>query len=117
MALTKVLNTIIPANTVNAAGATTTGTSVEVKYGTTLTIKITNGATAPTLPANAYIYTSGDNVNWKFFTVVGGPTGISGVNEFPVIFGLETMYVNVVVKDNTGQSVTCETFAQVTTAI
>jgi hypothetical protein len=114
MASTKALSTIIAAATSNAAAATTTGAVIDltVKYSALLTIKITNGATAPTLPANAYVYVSGDNVNFKLFQKIGGDTVNASVNEWAVDVPVATMYVRVDVKDNTAQAVTCEAFAQ-----
>lgn len=115
MAATKSLSTIIAAATSNAATGTTTGSVVDLttKYGAIATIKITNGATAPTLAANAYVYTSGDNTNFKLLMKLGGDTVINSVNEWAIEIPTPTMYVRVDVKDNTAQAVTCEAFAQV----
>ena len=115
MAATKSLSTIIASATSNAAAATSTGTPVDLttKYGAIVTVKITNGATAPTLAANAYIYTSGDNTNYKLMQKLGGDTVINSVNEWTIEIPTPAMYVRVDVKDNTAQAVTCEAFAQV----
>jgi hypothetical protein len=119
MAATKALSTIIAAATSNAAGGTTTGTAVDLttKYGALVTIKLTNGATGPTVAPKAYVYTSGDNTNYKLFYTIGGDTTASSVNEFAIDIPPSVMYVRVDVKDNTVQPVTCEAFAQVLTAI
>lgn len=119
MAATKALSTIIAAATSNAATSTTTGTVVNLTtaYGALVTIKITNGGTGPTVAPNAYIYTSGDNVNFKLFYTMGGDTTLNSVTERAVRIPPEAMYVRVDVKDNTGQAVTCEAFAQVLTGV
>lgn len=117
MALTKALSTIIAAGTSNAAGATTTGTPFDPKYGALVTVKITNGGTPPTAPAQALIYTSGDGVNWKLFYTLTAPTTAGTVSEWGVEIPRAAMNVRVDVTGNTVQAVTCEAFAQVTTAL
>lgn len=119
MAITKALSTIIAAGTTNAAGATTTGTPVDLttKYGALVTVKITNGGTSPTLPAQALIYTSGDGANWKLFYSFAASTTASGVNEWPIDIPRAAMNVRVDITGNTVQSVTCEAFAQVVTGL
>ena len=115
MAATKSLSTIIAAATSNAAAGTTTGTAVDLttKYGALITGLITNGATGPTLQANAYVEVSGDNTNWKQFYVVGGGTVANAATPFSCRIPAPAMYARVRVSDNTGQAVTCEAFAHV----
>lgn len=115
MAATKSLSTIIAAATSNAAGGTLNGTAVDLttKYGALITGLITNGATAPTVQANAYVEVSGDNTNWKQFYVVGGGTTASAVTPFSCRIPAPVMYARVRVSDNTVQAVTCEAFAEV----
>ena len=119
MAATKSLSTIIAAATSNTAAGTTTGTVVDLttKYGALITVKLTNGGTAPTIAANAYVYTSGDNTNFKLLMKLGGDTTISSVNEWSIDIPASAMYCRVDIKDNTVQAVTCEAFAQVLTTI
>jgi hypothetical protein len=119
MPSTKTLRTIIAAGETNAAGATETGTVVNLTtaYGGLLTIKITNGGTGPTVPASAYVYTSGDNTNFKTFTTVTHVTTNSAVGEWAIDIPPAVMYLRVDVKDNTGQSVTCEAFLQELTTV
>lgn len=121
MAATKNLRTIIAAATSNAAGATTTGTVVNLTtaYGALLTTKISNSAGAPTLAASAYIYTSGDNfaTAGKLLATALANTNNGAVNEFVFEIPAAVMYLRVDVKDNTGVAVTCEAFAQELTTI
>jgi hypothetical protein len=119
MAATKNLRTIIAAATSNSAAATTTGTAIDLttKYGGLLTIKITNGATGPTVVASAYVYTSGDNSAFKLLTVLQSQSGNSVVSEFALEIPPGVMYLRVDVKDNTAQAVTCEAFLQELTTI
>ena len=114
MAVTKTLRTIIAAGTSNAAAATTTGTVVDLTtaLGGYLTLKITNGATAPPAVANAYVYTSGDNASFKLSQVLPGSSSNSAVAEYGLEIPFGVMYLRVDVKDNTAQAVTCEAFLQ-----
>lgn len=120
MAATKAQSTIITAATSNSASSTTTGTlcSLTTAYGALVTIKLTNGGTGPTVAANAYVNVTGDaGSTYKLFYKFGGDTVASSVNEFAIDIPPGAMGVNVVVKDNTGQAVVCEAFAQVLTGI
>lgn len=119
MAAAKLLSTIIAEATSSAVGIPTVGTalSLATSYGALVTIKLTNGVTGPTVAPVAYVYTSGDGVNWKLFHRVGGDTTANSVNETSVEIPPAAMNVRVDVKDNTGQAVTCEAFAQVLTGL
>ena len=119
MPSTKSLSTIIAAATSNAAGATATGTAVDltVKYGGTITGIITNGATGPTVQAVAYVEISGDNTNWKELYQVGGGVTASTITPYSCDIAAGVMYARVRVTGNTGQAVTCEAFMQVLATI
>lgn len=119
MTSTKAHYTIIPEATSNAAGSTTIGIVVDLttKYGALVTIKLTNGGTGPTIAPIAYVYISGDNVNFKLFYKIAGDITALSVNEYSVEIPPPAMYLRVDVGANTGQAVTCEAFAQVLTGI
>lgn len=119
MAATKSLSTIIAAGTSNAAGATATGTAVDLttKYGALITGLLTNGGTGPTIAPTAYVEVSGDNTNWKQFYAVGGDTTASSITPYSCEIPPGVMYARVRVTGNTGQAVTCEAFAQVLATI
>ena len=116
---TKNLRTIIAAATSNGAGSTTTGTAIDLttRYGGLLTVKITNGGTGPTVAAQANIYTSGDNTNFKLMQTLVAPTTNSAVTEWAVDIPAGVMYLRVDVTGNTAQAVTCEAFLQELTTI
>lgn len=96
----------------NAAGATTTSTAVDIStgYGGEVYVKITNGATGPTVAAYVYIEASADNSKWYRYggTFVQGTTTNSDVqsNTTPLDPGLK--YVRLVCTGNTGQPVTLD---------
>jgi len=112
MASTKTYTTLIAAATSNTAGSTTTGTAANTStaYGGAITVKLTNGATGPTVAAQAHVLVSGDNTNFKTLCTFYGDTVNSSVNEFAVDINPGYKYVNVTVDSNTGQTVTCEAF-------
>jgi hypothetical protein len=119
MAATKNLRTIIAAATSNGAGATTTGTVVNLTtaYGGFVTLKLTNGGTAPTVAAQFNVYTSGDNTNFKLFQVFVGDLVNNSVNQWSLDIAAPVMYVRVDCLGNTVQAVTCEAFLQELTTI
>ncbi len=119
MAATKNLRTIIAAGTTNFAAGTTTGAAVNLTaaYGGLLTAKLTNTASPPTIAASVYVYTSGDNTNFKLLYTQPGNVAASTISEFSFEIPPGVMYLRVDVKDNTNQSVTCEAFFQELTTI
>lgn len=119
MAATKNLRTIIAAATTNTASGTTTGTVITLTtaYGGLLTLKITNGATAPSVAAHFNVYTSGDNTNFKLFGSFAGDLTNNSVNEWAVDIPAAAMYVRADCTGNTVQDVTCEAFLQELTTI
>lgn len=121
MALTKTPATIITAGTSNAAGSTTRGViDLRSMYGGILTVKITNGASAPTIPAVANVLVAHNSsstpaagsagTDWKTVASYGAGTTNSGVYEFSMVVDPAICHLEVEVTANTGQAVTCEAF-------
>ena len=119
--LTKTPRTLIAAGTSNAAAAITRGTvDLRTKQGGLLTIKLTNGATGPTIAATANIlvaHTAGitpvagsAGADWKTLWSFAGSTANNGIVEQSLEVGPGVMHLEVEVKDNTGQAVVCEAF-------
>lgn len=103
--------TSIWATTSQAAAATTTGASVDLSAAVAAQaeIKITNGGTGPTLPAQVQIQTSGDNTSWFDY----GPPLVGGVAaSAPYSWSVELPFgaknVRLVGSGNTGQAVTLD---------
>lgn len=112
MASTKTVAAIWSGVTLTAAAGDTTATAVVLDdgYGAALHIKLTNGATGPTIAAQVQIEVSADNSEWYAF---GGPlvgnTDNNGVVEWGGIdipIGVE--YLRLVGGSNTGQDVTVD---------
>ena len=120
MALTKSDTTII-ASASNAAGATSRGTiDLSSAYGGTVTRKITNGGTAPTLQCEGRVLIShadtlptaaSAGADWKTVWRFRGVTTASAVTEQNFQFGPEVRHLEVEFTGNTGQAVTVEAIA------
>ena len=120
MALSKAKSTII-ASASNAAGATTRGTlTVATKHGGIVTMKITNGATGPTLQCEGRVLISHEDTlpsaasagaDWKTVWRFGGGVTALAVTEQSFTFGPEIRHIEVEYTGNTGQAVTGEAIA------
>lgn len=101
-----------------AAGGTTTGDSQDLSdaEAAELHLRITNGATGPTLPAQVQIETSPDGSDWYDY---GGPlkgkTANAGISEWTVPIDRGVKYARVVGSGNTGQGVTLDAWIVVVT--
>jgi hypothetical protein len=120
MASTKVI-TVLDDNVTLTAGAGdhTSGVwTIDDGYGGELYIKITNGATGPTVAAQAQIWASPDNSNYyKIGGALISTLGNSIVTSWsiPIPIGIE--YIKVVSGSNTGQNVTIRVEGSEVTAI
>ena len=112
MAATKTNSVIWSGQTLTAGAGDTTSTAVTLDdgYGAALHIKITNGATGPTIAVQIQIQVSSDNSEWYDFggALVGGTANSYVVSwggiEIPI--GIE--YLRLVGGSNTGQDVTVD---------
>jgi hypothetical protein len=126
--LTKTPRTLIAASTSNAAGSSTRGTAdLRTAQGGLLTVKVTNGATGPTVPATVNILVAHDagatptagaaGADWKTIWSFAASTGNGVVTEQSVTIDPAVMHVEVEVTGNTAQAVTCEAFlSEITSA-
>lgn len=103
----------------NAAGATTTGTAIDLTaaLGLAITAKITNGATGPTTGCAFRLEVSNDNINWKTFSEQTAGIDNNSVYEFIVELGPAWMYARSVFTGNTDQDVTIEAFGHELTSL
>jgi len=100
----------------SAADTTATGVSIGTKYGVALLVKITNGATGPTVPAQCRVQVSGDDSNYYNYggALVAGTANyaagppVVGVYSWdvPLPLDAQALYVRTVSGSNTGQNVT-----------
>ena len=121
MARAKTVQSIV-ASASNAAAATTRGAiDVRDKDGGIITLKVTNGATAPTEKCVATIMIAHDTDTtpatgaagavWKTLTSFDGPGDDSEIAEHSYQFGPEVMHVQVEFTGNTVEAVTVEAIA------
>lgn len=121
MASTKVVTVLDNDVTLTAGAADHTSSvwTIDDGYSGVLHIKITNGATGPTVAATAQIWVSSDNSNYyEFGGLLQSATGNSVVSSWggiPIPIGVE--YVKVVSGSNTGQDVTIRVEGSEVTAI
>ena len=119
--LNKTPRTLIAAATSNAAGSTTRGTTdLRTAQGGLLTVKVTNGATGPTVPATVNILVAHNSgatptaasagADWKTIWSFAASTGNNVVTEQSITIDPAVMHLEVEVTGNTGQAVTCEAF-------
>jgi hypothetical protein len=109
----------LQASASNGAGSTTTGSAVNLTtaLGMTVTAKVTNGGTGPTVGCTFSLEISNDNSAWKTYVSALAPTTNSAVTEWAYTLGPEIMYVRSKFSGNTGQAVTVEAFGHELTSI
>ena len=120
MASTKVVTVLDDGVTLTAAaGDHTSGVwTIDDGYGGELYIKITNGATGPTIAAQAQIWASPDNSNYyKIGGILISTLGNAIVTSWsiPIPIGIE--YIKIISGSNTGQDVTIRVEGSEVTAI
>lgn len=126
--LTKNVRTLVAASTSNASGATTRGTvDLRTAQGGLLTMKITNGATGPSVAPTATVsiaHNAGatpsagaEGADWKRFYQFAGDTTANSVNQWAIDIPPGVMHLQCQFADNTGQAVTVEAFlSEITSA-
>lgn len=114
--------TLVAAGTSNAAAATTRGRLDlnAAQGGAYLTMKLTNGGTAPTIQCvcnvliahNATLPAAASaGVDWKTIYSMGGGTVANAITEFAIPIDPAIMCLEVEFTGNTGQAVVVEAFA------
>jgi len=108
------------ASATNTAAGTTTGTAVNLTtaLGCSITGKITNGATGPTVACDFVVEVSNDNST--FHEAFRAPAGVAnnGVYHFPpVVLSADIMYARTKFTGNTAQNVTVEAQGHETTSV
>lgn len=117
MALSKTARTVV-ASVSNAAAGTTRGTiDLKTTYGGILTMKITNGATGPTVQCEGRVLiahnatlpaAAGAGADWKTVYTFGGGVAANAITEMSYVVDQSVMALEVEFTGNTGQAVTVE---------
>lgn len=120
MASTKVVSVLDNNVTLVAAAANNTSSvaTLTTGYGGQLSIKITNGATGPTVAAQAQIQTSPDGTNYySFGGALVAALGNAVVSSWSISIPVGIQYLRVVSGSNTGQNVVIRAEISAVTAI
>lgn len=118
---TKAARTLIAAGTSNSAGSSQRGAvDLRTALGGLLTVKVTNGATGPTVAATVNIHAAHDDGSlpatgaagavWKTLYTVQHVATANAVGEWEFRIAETVMHLQVEVTGNTAQAVTCEAF-------
>lgn len=113
MALTKSRTSLNSGTTLTAGAGNTTGatTDVSAAYETVVHIKLTNGATGPTVPAQTQVQVAADSGGTLFVDfggpLVGGVTN-NGVSSWSVYLPMAIAAFRLVSGSNTAQNVTLD---------
>lgn len=121
MASTKAVTAVFNAQTLTAGAADTTSSVVTLDdgYGASLHIKLTNGATGPTVAAQVQIQVSADNSEWYDFggALIGSTTNSEVVSWGGIEIPIGVEYIRLVAGSNTGQNVTVDADISEVTAV
>lgn len=118
--LTKTARTVVTSSS-NTAGSTTRGTlDLRTAHGGVLTMKITNGATGPTVACTGNILIAHNagttptaasaGSDWKTLWSFTGSTANSAIVEQSIDIGPGVMHLEAEFTGNTAQAVTVEAF-------
>lgn len=113
--------TVLDNNITLSAGAGDHTSSVWIitgGYGGEIFLKVTNGATGPTLPAQCQIWVSPDNSNWyKFGNALLATLGNNVVTPWSFPIPMSVKYLKVISGSNTDQDVTLRVEGTETTKV
>lgn len=112
MAFAKTRTSIFDGQVLTAGAAATTSSVIDMSTyrAAALNVKLTNGATGPTVAAQVQIEVSADNSTWyKFGGPIAGQTGNNAVHSLGGIeIPVAVKYLRLVAGSNTGQNVTID---------
>jgi hypothetical protein len=113
MAATKSRTAIWTAQTLTASAGNTNSTVIGLQstYGSQVNIKLTNGATGPTIPAQVQIVVGNDStptLATNFGGALVGGTANTGISYFSVDIPIGVESLQLVAGSNTGQNVTVD---------
>lgn len=119
MAVLKTARTLVASTSVAAGGTHTqaTPTDLTTALGLTVTAKVTNGATGPTIGCTTRVEVSNDNTAFKTYAQAVAGTTASTTYEFTFEIPPTVMYVRMVFTGHTGQAVTVEAFGHELTTV
>jgi hypothetical protein len=119
MATTKVVTAIASGLTMTAGAGDVTSTAVNLEdgYGGFMGLKITNGATTPTIPGQIEVQTSQDNSEWFTLAIYVADLGNSIVTSWTIPIDIGVEYVRIITGSNTAQDTTADVDISEVTAV
>lgn len=118
MAATKTARTLLTSQALAAATAVTaTELNLSTAYGAIVSVKLTNGATAPTTAPVVQFFTGESTGTKRLFYTASGDTVNSSVNSINCDIPADAMFVNVTITNGATNAITVEAYAQELTTI
>jgi hypothetical protein len=122
VAATKSRTSLHAGTTLTAGAGNTTSATVDLSaaYGAEVDIKLTNGATGPTIAAQVQVQVADDAAGTLWVNFGGplvGPTGNAAVSSWSVEIPLGVAAVRTVSGSNTGQNVTLDADVSAVTGV
>ena len=118
MAATKTSKTLDASASLAAATArNSTEWNLSTAYGGLATVKLTNGATAPTTAPTVVFYVGESTGTKRTFYTATGDTVNNSVNHFVCEIPAGAMFVNITVTNGATNAITAEAYGQELTTI
>jgi len=118
MAATKSAATLLTSQSLAAATAVNaTELNLSTAYGALVSVKLTNGGTAPTTAPVVQFFTGEATGIKRLFYAASGDTVNSSVNNINCDMPAEAMFVNVTITNGATNAITVESYAQQLTGI
>lgn len=118
MASTKTSKTLLTSQSLAAATAVnTTEWNASTAYGGIATVKLTNGATAPTTVPVVKFYIGESTGTKRLFYQASGDTVNASVNDIVCVIPIGAMYINITITNGATNAITVEAFGQELTTI
>ena len=118
MAATKTARTLLTSQSLAAATAVNaTELNLSTAYGALATVKLTNGATAPTTVPVAKFYVGESTGTKRLLYQASGDTVNSSVNDIVCEIPPSAMFVNITITNGATNAITVEAYGQELTTI
>ncbi len=108
---TKTARTLQASTSVSAGGSQTSSTwDGRTCRGGTITARVTNGGTGPTVGCTVSVNISTDGTTWRQMQAVVAGVAASTPYDFIFILSKDVMYAQVTFSGHTGQAITAESY-------
>lgn len=118
MAASKTAKTLgASASLAAAASRNETEWNLSTAYGGIASVKLTNGATAPTTVPTVKFYTGESTGTKRLFYTASGDTTANSVNDINCVIPASAMFVNITITNGATNAITVESFGQELTTV